>query len=411
MAANLDGMHVLDFTQVLSGPTATRFLAEMGASVIKVEPPPRGDLTRTSATVRNGRSGYFVNVNRGKRSVCVNLKDPRGVEVIKALVPQMDVVIENFSPGTIDRLGLGWEVLSAIKPDLVMCSISGFGTSGPLANLPGYDGAAAAYAGMLSINGEADRPPALPGAPMGDVLTGTTAAAGILSALLHRERTGEGQYLQTSVLDAYMQGHDTAFETWSITEGEHIQTRSGSQHPIVSGYGVFASADGHVFIGAGADRHWTDLCDAMGRTDLYDRSHKWFDRTTRDREIDDVNAVIGEWLATLDRAEAISVLQRHRVPCGPVLAIDEVMTDPALVESDHLHVVTDPILDPLTLPTFALRSSHTDMGFDTEAPHLGEHNRELLSEPAGGSSAYEVLVAEGVIVDSDLPGRASRQRP
>lgn len=410
MAANLDGIRVLDFTQVLSGPTATRYLAEMGAMVIKVEAPPGGDITRSSPRIRDGRSGYFVNANRGKRSICVNLKDPRGTDLMLSMLPTIDVVIQNFSPGAIDRLGLGWNELSAIKPDLIMCSISGFGHTGPLSHLPGYDGAAAAYSGMLAINGELDRPPALPGAPMGDVLTGTAAAAGILSALFHRERTGEGQHIQTSILDSYLSAHDTAFQTLALTDGDIVQGRAGSQHPVISGYGVFPVADGDVFIGAGADRHWHDLCDAMGRQDLYDPSHKWSVRTTRDREILEVNALIAAWSVTLTKHAAIDLLQRHRVPCGPILEVDEVAALPEFHESGHLRTVTDPILGPLTLPSFGLRSSQTDMGFDTEAPHLGEHNRDVLLDLSGGADAYAELVDAGVIHDPEPSARPSRQR-
>jgi len=356
MAANLDGIRVLDFTQVLSGPTATRYLAEMGAMVIKVEAPPGGDITRSSPRIRDGRSGYFVNANRGKRSICVNLKDPRGTDLMLSMLPTIDVVIQNFSPGAIDRLGLGWNELSAIKPDLIMCSISGFGHTGPLSHLPGYDGAAAAYSGMLAINGELDRP------------------------------------------------------TLALTDGDIVQGRAGSQHPVISGYGVFPVADGDVFIGAGADRHWHDLCDAMGRQDLYDPSHKWSVRTTRDREILEVNALIAAWSVTLTKHAAIDLLQRHRVPCGPILEVDEVAALPEFHESGHLRTVTDPILGPLTLPSFGLRSSQTDMGFDTEAPHLGEHNRDVLLDLSGGADAYAELVDAGVIHDPEPSARPSRQR-
>lgn len=410
MVAMLDGVKVLDFTQVLSGPTATRYLAEMGAEVVKVE-APKGDLTRFSPTVRDGRSGYFINANRGKRSVCIDLKDARGVELIKAMVGDFDVVVENFSPGTIDRIGLGWDVLSALNPRLIMCSISGFGHTGALATLPGYDGAAQAYAGITSLTGDAADGPMMVGAPVGDVLTGANGVAGILAALFWRERSGEGQHLTTSVLASYLQAHDTAIESYSVSGGEFVQPRNGRVHPLVCPYGIFETGDGWVFIAAAADRHWIDLCTAMERGDLLDPAHPWNDRRTREAARPEVNEVVGRWMrAQESRSAALVPLQQHRVPCGPVLSVDEVVEDSDLRESGAITMATDPVLGELYLPGFPLRSSATDIGFDTEAPFLGEHNAEVLAGPAGGPAALAELIANGVVIAEPAGPRPSRQR-
>ncbi len=411
MAAILDGITVLDFTQVLSGPTATRYLAEMGAEVTKVEAPPLGDMTRTSPITRNGRSGYFVNANRGKRSVCVDLKDERGVALILALVADVDIVVENFSPGTMERLGLGWDTLHEINPRLIMCSISGFGHQGPLSHLPGYDGAAQAYAGITTLNGEVGGQPVALGAPVGDVLTGANSTAGILGALFWRERTGEGQRVETSVLEAYLQTHDTGIQSYSVSQGEIVQTRNGRFHQLACPYGIFAASDGHIFIAAAGNRHWIDLCRAMGRQDLLDQDHPWNDRETREAARDEVNVEVDEWLTSLpSRDKALALLQQHRVPCGPVLGVDEVADHEDLHAMGAIRFVSDPVLGQVHVPGFPLRFSGTEAGFDGEAPHLGEHNAETLTNAAGGPEQLAALEADGVVQAPETNARPSKQR-
>jgi crotonobetainyl-CoA:carnitine CoA-transferase CaiB-like acyl-CoA transferase len=415
MVAILDGTRVLDFTQALSGPTATRYLAELGAEVTKVEVPPAGDTTRATATVRDGRSGYFATVNRGKRSICVDIKDNRGLALVRNLAAEADVVIENFSPGTMDRLGLGWEELSARNPRLVMCSISGFGQRGPLAHLPGYDGAAQAYAGFTSLNGEAGGEPIAIGAPIGDVFTGVNATAAILAALLWRDRTGQGQRVETSLLECYLQTHDTALESWSVSGGEVVQRPHGRFHQLACPYGVFRACDGYIFIAAAADRHWVDLCRAMaeetGDDTLLDPDHPWNDRRRRETDRHEVSAHVERWLQGLaSRDDGLALLQRHRVPCGPVLGIDEVAEHPDLRATGMIRLADDPVLGQLHVPGFPLHFSATEAGFDTEAPHLGEHNVEVLTRPAGGPEALAQLVDEGVIQAPVTTARPSRQR-
>lgn len=411
MPAILDGVRVLDFTQVLSGPTATRYLAELGADVIKLEIPPHGDITRSSSTIRDGRSGYFVNANRGKRSVCLDLKHPRGVELALGLAACVDVVIENFSPGTIDRLGLGWSVLSAKNPRLIMCSISGFGQTGPLSHLPGYDGAAQAYAGLTSLNGDVDGTPVITGAPFGDVITGINSVVGILGALLARERSGRGQLIETSVLEGYLQSHDMALQSYSVSGGEVIQGRSGRFHQLACPYGIFQARDGFIFIAAAADKHWRDLCAAMGDEGLLDASHRWNDRACREAESEALNAHVDRWLGSLDcRDDGLRLLEEHRVPCGPVLGIDETAQSPQLREVGIIREATDPVLGSMLVLRFPLKFSDADAGFDVEAPHLGEHNAALLADLVADESEYEELVAAGVIHHVPMPQRPTKLR-
>ena len=404
MSGILEGVVVVDLTQALSGPTLTRYLSELGADVVKVEIPTTGDITRGSATVRNGRSGYFISVNRGKRSLCIDVKDPRGLSVIKDLIATADVFVENFSPGTVARLGLGWDVVSATNSRLIMCSISAFGQEGTRSHLPGYDGVAQAYSGVTSMNGEAGGPPIVAGAAVGDVMTGVNGVAAVLGALYWRERSGIGQRVAVSLVDAYLQAHDSSLQSYSLTDGDVVQTRSGRFHPLACPYGIFTARDGYLFICAAADRHWRDVCAAMGRHDLADPSHLWGVRSTRQAAKDDVNAFLDAWLLALpSRDAAVALLQRHRVPVGPVLSIDEVAQDAELRAVGSIRVIQDPGAGELVVPGFPLRFSATPVReSDAPAPRLGEHNREVVLGLAGrDDAAYAELLAAGVLHASD----------
>jgi crotonobetainyl-CoA:carnitine CoA-transferase CaiB-like acyl-CoA transferase len=217
----------MDFSQVLAGPTLTRFMAEMGADVMKVELPPEGDLSRRLPYIRDGRSGYFIQQNRGKKSLCVDVKNPKGRELIERLLPEIDVLVESFTPGAFARLGFDYERVREINPRIIMCSISAFGQEGPLATTPGYDNIGQAYAGVTSMVGNPDGTPDLIGLAIGDVLTGVHAAAAVGAALFHRERTGEGQYLDISLLDSYFHCHEMNIQAWSGSRGAIQPTRSG----------------------------------------------------------------------------------------------------------------------------------------------------------------------------------------
>jgi crotonobetainyl-CoA:carnitine CoA-transferase CaiB-like acyl-CoA transferase len=222
----LDGYKVLDFTQYVAGPTVTLMMAEMGAEVIKVELAPGGDKTRLAPMQVNGRSGYYVQHNRGKKSLCVDPKIPEGLAILTALVAKVDVVVENFAPGVIGRMGLDWEAVKTINPRAIMCSVSAFGQTGPLATQPGFDTLGAAYAGISSMGGEADGPPYVPMAAIGDVSTGAHAMGAIACALLYRERSGRGQYLDLSLLDTYFHYHEASVQIHSLSKGTYKPTRT-----------------------------------------------------------------------------------------------------------------------------------------------------------------------------------------
>src|SRR5262245_59327373 len=264
----LDGYKALDFTQFVAGPTVTKLMAEMGAEVIKVELAPDGDRSRFMPFVKNERSGYFIQQNRGKLSLCLDLRSEAGQTIIRELIAKVDVLVENFAPGVIGRMGFDYESARKINPKLIMCSVSTFGQAGPLAHDPGYDFMGQAYAGVTALSGEeggAHFPPML---AIGDVSTGVHGLAAIACALLYRERTGEGQHLDISLVDAYFHYHDVWVQAISASGGAAKPVRTGLHYAILAPAGMFKAREGYIFIFAWLDHHWVKLCEVMGRPEL-----------------------------------------------------------------------------------------------------------------------------------------------
>jgi crotonobetainyl-CoA:carnitine CoA-transferase CaiB-like acyl-CoA transferase len=378
----LDGYKVLDFTRYVAGPTATLMMAEMGAEVIKVEPPPDGDPSRRFPTVKAGRSGYFVQHNRGKQSLCVDARAPEGKEILRELVSKVDVLVENFAPGVIGRLGFGYEVVSELNPRAVMCSVSSFGQKGPLSTLAGYDWSGAAYGGIAHMIGEADGPPMVPQVALGDVSTGVHAMSAIACALLARERTGKGQYLDIALLDTYFHYHEAGVQMASLSRGEFKPKRSGRHSYYVAPAGVFKSRNGYIIVFAFEDHHWAALCELMRRPELT-IDPRLANNAARVRNLDEVIRVIERWFASLPSDEAaIEALRERRIPHAPVLTVDEAMRHQHLRERGTVRRVRDRLLGEIELPGFALRfSDYPSLTLD--APLLGEHNEGIVTRYLG----------------------------
>ena len=395
----LAGYTVLDFTQIVAGPTTTKLMAEMGAEVIKVEQAPAGDPARQNPVWKKGRSGYFMQHNLGKRSLCVNLKTQTGRELVRALVPHVDVVVENYSPGVIGRLGLGYEVLKELNPKLVMCSISALGQTGPLSHVPGFDYIAQAYAGVTEVMGEPDQPPVIPMVAMGDVSTGVHALAAIACCLLHRERSGEGQYIDVSLLDSYIHTHDFSLATYTATQGRFIPTRGGSHHTGLTPCGVFKASQGYIMIIAALDHQWQGLTRAMQRPDLSD-DPRFRNVRVRRKNRDILMPEIERWLLSLpDRQAALDALDRERVPAAPVLTVPEVVEHPHLVERQAVRSVSDPLLGDFMIPGFPFRFSGHPLPQVVPAPDLGQHNTAVLERYLGyGADRIAALAADGILV-------------
>ena len=264
----LDGIRVLDFTRFLAGPYLTRALAVMGADVIKIERPPHGDEQRGHPYFIQGQSGYFLQQNHDKRGLCMDLKRPEAQAAARELATASDVVVENFRPGVMARMGLDYPVLSALNPRLIYCSVSSFGQNGPYAERPGYGIIADALSGALHITGFPDQPPPLIRMPVADTLTGIHGVAAVCAALYAREKTGEGQHIDIALLDCMFSLHEYAIQEFLLSEGKVEATRIGSGLPGSVPYGVFAGRDGCLVLGAPSDQNWAQVCQAMGRPAL-----------------------------------------------------------------------------------------------------------------------------------------------
>ncbi|HVN89696.1 MAG TPA: CaiB/BaiF CoA-transferase family protein [Candidatus Binataceae bacterium] len=383
----LDGYKVLDFTHFVAGPTTTRLMAGMGAEIIKVEFAPHGDHAREFDYLRDKRSAFFVQQNRGKQSVCVDLRKPEGLEIVRGLVPKVDVVVENFAPGVITRMGLGYDVLKALNPGLVMCSISALGQTGPLANDPGFDFIGQAYAGITSLIGEEEGPPYMPMVAIGDVSAGAHAMGAIACALLYREKTGEGQYIDISLLDSYFHCHTLGLQLYSASKGKMEMKASGLHHSLACPAGVFRGKKWWIIILAMTDKQWVSVCEAMGRTDLA-QDERYLHRGGRAKDRVNIVKIIEDWLAASPSDEAsVEALRRERVPVAPILSVREAMEHPHLIERGSVRSVTDPILGEFKIPGFPLRFSGFPDEMEFDAPMLGEHNAAVLEKYLGYNAA------------------------
>jgi formyl-CoA transferase len=384
----LAGIRVLDLTQVMAGPFCTMVLADLGADVIKVEVPGTGDQTRSSwgRPGPGGDSAGFYALNRNKRSVELDLRSESGLSAFLALVDTADVVIESFRPGVTTRLGIDYPALSARKPELIYASISGFGQSGPYSQRPGYDLIAQGMAGAISVTGEADGPPVKCGLPIGDLGAGLFCGIGILSAYLHRARTGEGQHVETSLYEAVL-----AMSVWESAEywrTGNVPQRLGSAHRMSAPYEVLRTRDGYLAIGANNQRLWEKLCDAIGRPDL--REDPRF--STNAERMDNraaLSAELEESFQSRGTDDWVALLLDAGVPAGPILDYRQILGgDPHVLARGMIQQIIHPLAGTLSVLGSPLKLSRTPASIRRPPPLLGEHNAEIPADQsltAGGA--------------------------
>jgi len=382
----LSGCKVLDFTQYLAGPTVTRLMAEMGADIIKVEQAPMGDPSRLLPVVKAGRSAYFVQQNRGKKSLCLDLQKPESIEILRSLVAKVDIVVENFGPGVMKKKGFDYDSLKQINPRIIMASISAFGRTGPLAHKTGYDFIAQAFSGIMHMNGMPDGPPMFVGVPLADVGSGVHAFAAIGYALYHRERTGIGQYIDIAMVDAMYHAHDFNVQVYTTSGGELVPMRMGMHHTLICPCGVFKTHKGWLFTLI-LDRQWETLTKAMQRPDLTN-DPRFATNADRSKNREQLIPIIQEWMLSFPTDDALfAMLDEYRLPAAPVLSMVDTLTHPYFKARQMVRTVPDPMLGEVTIPGFPLKfSAYPDLP-DIVAPLLGEHSADVLKEHLGYSEA------------------------
>lgn len=373
----LSGLKVLDMTQFLAGPYCGLILADMGADVIKVENPQGGDFVRAAVPQVNGISMYFENMNRGKKSVTLNLKTEEGKEIFTKLLAEADVLIENNRPGVMKRLGFSYEQASKINSRIIYCSISGFGQTGPYSQEPGYDLIGQAMSGAMSITGMKGMIPLKFGVPIGDVLAGMNGAIGILAALNYRRETGKGQYIDTSLVDGLVSSMLT--NTLSYFVDGTIPGRSGNRYFNAYPYDSFTAKDGEYVIACGTDPHFVALANAMGMPELTEdpRFKEFLTRKSGDNP-DALKAIIDKWSSDKTVEECVSTFKAAKIPAAPIYNVKQMAEDNHIREARQMFVeIEHPIAGKITITGNPIKMSATSTTPDKCAPLLGEHNEEI----------------------------------
>jgi CoA:oxalate CoA-transferase len=391
------GINVLDFTQYLAGPTVTRFMAELGAEIIKVELAPGGDPSRMLPLVRDGRSIYFVQQNRGKRSLCLDLSKREALDILRGLASKVDVVVENFGPGVLDKRGLGYDELVKVKPDLIMASISAFGRTGPLSGKVGFDLMAQAFSGICHMTGDPAGPPQFVHAGVADVVSGVHAFGAISAALFHRLRTGRGQWIDISMVDSLYHTHEANVQAYANSGGAYVPMRAGSQHPLVGPYGIYRGPQGWIAILV-LDRQWPGMVEALGRRELL-TDPRFSTGALRGQNRAEMTQILESWMKTFQTdAEVLDTLERHRVPAAPVLSVADTVTHPYFAARDMIRRVPDRLLGDVTIPGFPLKFSAFPELPTLTAPLLGEHNAVILKEYLGFDDARLQALGDGGVL-------------
>ena len=391
----LDGVRVLELAQIMAGPTTGMMLADLGADVIKVEKLPGGDDSRLYREPRvGGVSAPFMVLNRNKRGIAIDLKHPKGKAVLLRLVESADVLTENYRRGTLEKLGLGYDVLSRINPGLIYCAVSGYGRSGPMADRGGFDLIAQGFTGLMSITGEPGRAPVKPGNSVADINAGILAALGVLAAYVQKLKTGRGQVVETSLMEAALQQtywHAAIFFATGASPGP-----LGSSHVLAAPYQAFRTADGYVNIGGANQSNWERIADVLGHPE-WKTDPRFADNADRMRNLSELVAAMEAVLATRPSRDWIDAFDAAGVPAGPVHSIGEALSHPQVAARDMVVELDHPLAGHTRALGFPVRLSETPARVTRPAPTLGQHTREILAEAGYADAEIDGLIAEGVL--------------
>lgn len=376
----LDGVVVLDLSRVLAGPYCSMILGDMGAEVIKMEIPGQGDDTRGFPPFKEGKSGYFMNMNRNKKGITLNLK--KGKDIFFELVKKADILIENYRPGTMEKLGLGYDVLKEINPKLVYGCISGFGHYGPYSKRPGYDIVGQAMSGIMSVTGWPEGEATRAGAPVSDTVAGISLAAGVLGALHHAQKTGEGQKVDVALVDSLVSVMQIINQIYLI--GGRIPGRMGNQYESTAPYDTFPTADGqYVVIGIANDKFWKQLCEMMGREDLVNHPD-YAKNGDRVKNRNQIKTIVVEWTKTQLADNLVNRLLEAGIPTAPIYDVKQVTEDPHIAGAREMFIdIEDPEVGSIKVTNTHIKMSETEQGFRFAAPMLGQHNEEIYGNLLG----------------------------
>jgi len=393
-ARPLDGLLVLDFSRVLAGPFCSMILGDLGARVIKVEPLGLGDDTRQYGPFIGQDSGYFMSINRNKESIALNLKAPKGLEVALKLAERADILVENYRPGTMNRLGLGYEALSQRNPKLVYASVSGFGQDGPWKGKPAYDIIVQGQSGMMSITGHPGGPPTRIGISIGDIAAGLYATIGIVSALHERQASGKGQMIDVAMLDSQVAILENAVARYLVT-GE-IPGPLGTRHPSITPFAAFPSADGYILVGAGNDSLWRKLCESVERIELAS-DPRFLTNRLRTENWAQLEPLLNDIFSHRTTASWVAFLEAQGIPCGPVNSMDKVVANPQVQARGTLVEVEGMSGGSLRMPRTPIKMSRTDPCVYRPAQHLGASTRDVLAEIGYDDAQVQEMTDSGVV--------------
>lgn len=391
----LKGVKILDLTRVLAGPYCTMMLADMGADVLKIEVPTAGDDSRAFGPFVEGESAYFMSINRNKKSMTLNLKTEGGKKILKELVKDFDVIVENYKPGTMEKLGVGYDVLKEINPDIIYAACSGFGHSGPYMKKPAYDAIVQAMGGVMSITGAENGEPTRVGASIGDIIAGIFTATGVLTALYSREKTGKGQKIDVAMLDCQVAVLENAIARYFIN-GEAPKP-IGNRHPSITPFESFNTKDGKIMIAIGNDRLWAKFCKVAGREELIEQE-EFKTNGLRTKNYKSLRPIVAEILKSECTDKWLSVFDNEDIPATEINTIDKVVINPQVLARDMIVETEHPKAGKFKMPGIPVKLSETPGAIRTCAPMLGQHTEEVLKEKLNLSEEeIQNLREQGVI--------------
>lgn len=375
MDGALKGIRVIDLTRVLAGPYCSMILGDLGAEVIKIEIPGVGDDSRAFPPFVENESVYFLSLNRNKKSITLNLKSEKGKELFLNMVKKSHVVVENFRPGTMEKLGLGYEELKKANPKIIYAASSGFGHTGPYSHKPAYDMIVQAMGGIMSITGPDENTPTKVGASIGDIISGMFTAIGILAGLNHMNNTGVGQKVDVAMLDCQVAVLENAIARYLITG--KIPRPIGNRHPSITPFGTYKSKDSEIVIAIGNDRLWEKFCKIVGKEELIE-DERFKTNSQRTENVSQLEPILSELIKCKTTMEWISILEREGIPCSPINNVKDVIEDPQVIERNMIVEVEHKSIGKVKIPGNPIKMSETPGTIDTSAPMLGEHTADIL---------------------------------